>query len=154
MKPYSSNFDIQKFPFVAHFAMAFRMPENTLIARCILRAVLQTIREHLPLFASNALLSSLPRDMKPLLLENGQQTFSTTFNYDAFINDLYATKGLEHNNLFYARKDAEDAVSTFFEVMKTRLTPDQYADLMSLMPFSLRLNLMNDYVFEGHSYIF
>ncbi len=154
MKPYSSIFDIQEVPFVPYFATALGMPENNPFAKRILCALFQTIREHLPLYASNALMTYLPRDLKPLFRDHWNQTFSTTFNYDAFINDLHAVKGMEHNHLFYSRKDAEDAVSVFFEVMKARLSNIEYTDLMSLIPFSLRLNLMNDYVFEGHSYIF
>lgn len=153
MKPFSSNLIIREVPFVPYFATAFSIPENNLYAKRILSALFQTIRKHLPLYACNSLMAYLPRDMKSLFRENWLQTFSTTFNYDAFINDLYAAKGIEHSHLFHYRKNAEDAVSVFFEVMKARLSNREYIDLMSLMPFSLRLNLMNDYVFEGHSYI-
>lgn len=154
MKPFSSILNIQEVPFVPYFATVLGMPENNPYAKRILCALFKTIKKHLPLYASHALVSYLPRDMKSLFEENGQLSFSSTFNYDAFINDLYTAKGIEHSHLFHNRKEAEDAVSVFFEVMKARLCNRKYADLMSLMPLSLRLNLMKDYVFEGHSYIY
>lgn len=154
MKALFCHAHIQQSPFVGKFAKVLGMPDNTLHAKSILSALFQTIRERIPLFASRTLIAYLPHEIKPLYLEEWQNEFSTNFDYKEFINALYRLKGLEHSDVFHSKMEVEAAVSAFFEVLKREIEDHQYEDLMSFMPLMLRVNLMNDYVFEGHSYFY
>lgn len=154
MKALFCHAHIQQSPFVAQFAKALGMPSNTLRAKSILSALFQTIRERIPLFASRTLVAYLPNEIKPLYLEEWQNEFSTKFDYKELINDLCKLKGLEHSDVFHCKREVETAVSAFFETLKAEIEDYQYEDLMSFMPISLRVNLMNDYVFDGHSYFY
>ena len=154
MKALFCHAQIQECPFVAQFARVLGMPDNTLHAKSILSAIFQTIRERIPLFASRTLIAYLPNDVNPLYSEEWNNEYSTEFDYNLFIHDLYSLKGLEHTYVFHSKMEAEGSVSAFFEVLKESLSHNQYEDLMSFMPFSLRTNLMNDYVFEGHSFFY
>lgn len=154
MKALFCHAHIQQSPFVGQFAKALGMPGNTLRAKSILSALFQTIRERIPLFASRTLIAYLPNEIKPLYLEEWQNEFSTKFDYKEFINALGKLKGLEHSHVFHSKMEVEAAVSAFFEVLKREIEDHQYEDLMSFMPLMLRVNLMNDYVFEGHSYFY
>jgi uncharacterized protein (DUF2267 family) len=154
MKLHFCNSRIQEMPFVIHFATALDMNQNTLKAKYILNAVFQTLTARIPFFASDALIGHLPKDVQPLFKDNCPHRCATDFDYDEFINALYESSHIEHCRLFCSTKEVETAVSTLFEVIKERLTEQQHIDLMLLMPLTLRMNLLNDYVFEGHLYIF
>ncbi len=153
MRTYNASVQTQEAPFVAHFASVIGMPGNIVRAKRILTAFLQTIRERIPLFASKALIAHLPNDIKPLIKEHWNRQFSTKFDYNEFIDALCETKGMEHFNLFYSKKEAETAVSAVFEVIKERESCHRYADLMSLMPLCLRMNILNEYFFDVHGQI-
>ena len=154
MKALFCHAQIQKCPFVAQFAKVLGMPNNTLHAKSVLSAIFQTIRERVPLFASRTMVAYLPNDLKPLYLEEWNDEFSTRFDYSEFIHALMTLQGLEHIHVFHSKAEAELSVSGLFSVIKAHLSDNQYEDLMSFMPFSLRVNLMNDYGFEGHSYFY
>lgn len=154
MKAIFCHAQIQKCPLVAQFARALGMPKNTLHAKSVLSAIFQTLRERIPLFASRTLVSYLPNDVRPLYYEEWENEFATTFDYKEFLHALYKLKGLEHSDVFYSKTEAELSITAFFEVLKKGLTQTQYEDLMSFMPLSLRINLMNDYVFDEHSYFY
>ena len=154
MKALFCHSQIQQSPFVAQFARVLGMAGNTLHAKSVLSAIFQTLRERIPLFASRILIAYLPNEIEPLYFEEWNNEFSTKFDYNSFICALCALKGLEHTYVFHSKMEAEGSVSAFFEVLKESLSHNQYEDLMSFMPFSLRTNLMNDYVFEGHSFFY
>ncbi len=147
MKALFCHAHIQQSPFVAQFAEALGIPNNTLRAKSILSALFQTIRERIPLFASHTLIDFLPDVVKPLYLEEWHNEFSTQFDYKEFINALYKLKGLEHSAVFHSKIEVEAAVCAFFEVLREGVEETQYEDLMSFMPLSLRVNLMNDCAF-------
>ncbi len=154
MKALFCHSQIEQSPFVAQFARVLGTADNTLYAKSVLSAIFQTLREHIPLFASRTLIAYLPNEIGPLYLEEWNNEYSTKFDYNSFICALCTLKGLEHTYVFHSRMEAERFVSAFFEVLKESLSHNQYEDLMSFMPFSLRINLMDDYVFEGHSYFY
>ena len=153
MRAYDYHPQIHECFFVNQFASVLGMPMNTLHAKRILCAFFQTFREHIPLFASKSLIAHLPKDVRPFYKEGWQNHFSTKFDYDTFVDDLYTMKGMDHVKLFRSRREAETAVSAVFEVIRERSTDEEYEDLMSLMPLVLRINLLHDFHFDGHSYI-
>lgn len=146
------NNRIQEADFVVQLAKALEIPNNTVYARRILCSIFQTLRVRITPIASSAIIAHLSKDVKQMYMGGWDNRYLPMFDYDDFINALYKQKGLEHLTLFNSKQHAERSVAAIFEVMKVQLTDNQYNSMMSLMPVLLRLNLMKDYVFEGHSY--
>ena len=128
------------------------MPNNPMHSKRILCGFFQTIRTRITPIASSALMAHLPKDLKRVYMADWNHKFTSKFDYDEFINALYAICGMEHLRIFNSKVQAEMSVSAIFNVLKEHLTDNQYAAMMSLMPLVLRVNLVTDFVFEGHSY--
>ena len=118
----------------------------------ILNAFFQTIRVRIPAIASSALIAHLPRELKRLYMTDWDHRFSIKFDYSEFIDALYDARGMEHLRLFDTKAQAEMTVMSIFAVLKKHQTDTQYNAMISLMPLLLRVNLVTDYAFEGHSY--
>ena len=153
MKDQTLPHPIQSDAFVEELATVLGMPKNPTHAKRILCAFFQTIRARIPPIASSVFMAHLPKDLKRTYMDGWNNRFSPKFDYDEFIDALYDSKGMEHRRLFSSKTQVETSVYAIFEVIKERLTDNQYSAVMALMPLLLRVNLVTDFIFEGHSYV-
>ena len=144
----------EKCPFIVQLATALGIPENEIYAKRVLSAFCQTIRERIAPISSNILIAHLPVSIQQLYLADWTGKCSKNFNYVEFINALYTVKGYEHENLFSTKKEVEVSVLVIFDFIKRLLSNNQYSEMMSFMPLSLRMNLITDYSFEEHKGFF
>lgn len=138
--------------FVAALAKAMGMPNNKVYAKNVLEAFFKTIRVRIPTIASSTLIAHLPIEIKGMYRLGWNKKSTQKFDYDEFITALSQQRNAHYFTIFLTQKDAKKTVTVIFKFIKTHLTDDQYALMMSFMPLLLRINLSPDYLFEGQSY--
>jgi uncharacterized protein (DUF2267 family) len=141
---------IQETVFITRLAVELEMPDNSLHTRRLLFAFFKTIRTRITPIASSAFIAHLPKEFKKEYLHNMHREFAIKFDYDAFIEDLYAL----NRDVFHSKDEAERTVSAVFKVLKRYITEAQYGAMISLMPLVLRINLRTETAFEMPNYYF
>ncbi len=141
---------VQESIFIARLAMELEIPENSVHTRRLLFAFFKIIRTRITPIASSALIAHLPKEFKRQYLHNMHHEFAIKFDYDAFIEDLYAL----NRDAFRSKDEAERTVSAVFKVLKRYITEAQYGAMISLMPLVLRINLRTEAALEMPNYYF